>query len=77
MPSRLPDVPDLHCDGCGGYRFIPLTFPRSLATRGEKLPTRPSAKCVNCGLTYVELLGSKRTLGSATTRVPLARADAV
>jgi hypothetical protein len=75
MLSRLPDVPDLRCDDCGCYRFLPLIFPRSVAPRGGNRPTRPSAKCVDCGLSYVELKGSNAPLRHATRSTWVRRRD--
>src|SRR5580700_92501 len=52
MTTHLPAIPALRCVGCGGERFIPLTFPRlRLANRIEQV-LRPSAKCVTCGQCY-------------------------
>jgi hypothetical protein len=59
MP-RLPDIPDLRCEGCGGHRFIPLTFRRSNAPPGGN--SRPSAKCVDCGMVYCSHVGRTEAL---------------
>lgn len=52
MTRQLPGIPALRCVGCGGRRFIPLTFPR-FGEAQRSATVRPSAKCVTCGLCYV------------------------
>jgi hypothetical protein len=49
---RMPDIPVLRCDGCGGNRFIPLTFPARRGAEKAGVRGRPTAKCVTCGVSY-------------------------
>jgi ribosomal protein L37E len=46
----------LRCRRCGGERMIPLTFPDDETESGfgrrSLRPTRPTAKCVDCGLRH-------------------------
>jgi hypothetical protein len=53
MPKRMPDIPVLRCDGCGGDRFIPLTFPGRGGAEKADVRARPTAKCLGCGLSYI------------------------
>jgi hypothetical protein len=53
MPKRIPDIPLLRCSGCGGDRFIPLTFPSRRGAEKAEIEARPTAKCVTCGLSYI------------------------
>lgn len=53
MPIRMPDIPILRCDACGGDRFIPLTFPAYEGAKEADIRARPTAKCVTCGRPYV------------------------
>ena len=55
MPKRIPDIPVLRCDGCGGDRFIPLTFPGRGGAGKVDVRGRPTAKCVGCGKSYIPL----------------------
>ena len=52
MTTQLPRIPALRCLGCGGERFIPLTFPRFPKANWIDPVLRPSAKCVTCGHCY-------------------------
>jgi hypothetical protein len=53
MPRRIPDIPVLRCESCGGDRFIPLTFPGRGGAEQADVRGRPTAKCVGCGLSYI------------------------
>jgi hypothetical protein len=52
MTTDLPRIPALRCVGCGGNRFIPLTFPRLRKANWIDPVLRPTAKCVTCGQCY-------------------------
>jgi hypothetical protein len=49
---RIPDIPVLRCEGCGGDRFIPLTFPTREGAGKAEASARPTAKCLTCGWSY-------------------------
>jgi hypothetical protein len=52
MTRHLPGIPALCCVGCGGKRFVPLTFPPFLEEGLSDPVVRPNAKCVTCGLCH-------------------------
>jgi hypothetical protein len=52
VPMRIPDIPVLRCEGCGGDRFIPLTFPARKGAEKAGASARPTAKCLTCGWSY-------------------------
>jgi len=49
---RIPDIPVLRCERCGGDRFIPLTFPDVKGVERAETVARPTAKCITCGRSY-------------------------
>ena len=53
VPMRIPDIPVLRCEGCGGDRFIPLTFPPHMGAEKAGARVRPTAKCLTCGRSYI------------------------
>jgi hypothetical protein len=53
VPMRIPDIPVLRCEGCGGDRFIPLTFPPHIGAVKAGASARPTAKCLTCGWSYI------------------------